>query len=391
MLRRILLLIVLATTALAGCTTLKKWFGGKSKKENVNPPAELVEFSPTVKIRELWSTSLGDGEGRLGLRQKPALADSRVYAADDEGRVYALDAGSGKQLWETETELSLSGGPGTGEGVVVVGGLDGEVIAFDAQSGAEKWKSKITSEVISTPQIASGLVIVRANDGRTFGLDLADGKRKWVYDQPVPTLTVRGNASPIVVDGSFIYLGYDTGSVVALSLADGLRVWEQTVAQPEGRTELDRMNDVDGDLVVADGVIYATSFKGQTVALSAADGRPLWNRDLGSYAGLGLAGERLIAADTAGAVYALDRSGGEAVWKQDKLGWRWLSTPAVQGDYAVVGDLEGYLHWLKLDTGELAARTRVQKSPILATPQVGADGTLYAVTTEGELAAYRIQ
>ncbi len=391
MLRRILLLTVLAAFALAGCSTIKGWFGGKSKKENVNPPAELVDFTPTVEVRELWSTSLGDGEGRLGLRQKPAIADGRVYAADDEGRVYALDAGSGKQVWETETELQLSGGPGAGEGVVVVGGLDGDVIAFDAGSGAEKWKSKVTSEVISTPQIASGLVVVRANDGRAFGLDLADGKRKWVFDQPLPTLTVRGNASPIVVDGSTVYLGYDNGSVVALSLADGLRMWEQSVAQPEGRTELERMNDVDGDLAVADGVVYATSFKGQTLAMGAADGRPLWNRDLGSYAGLGLAGDRLVTSDTDGSVYALDRNGGEAVWKNDKLGWRWLTTPAVQGDYAVVGDLEGYLHWLKLDSGELAARTRVQRSPIRATPQVGADGTLYAVTTEGKLAAYRIQ
>ncbi|MBB5208522.1 outer membrane protein assembly factor BamB [Chiayiivirga flava] len=362
---------------------------GGSKKENVEPPAELTEFSPTVDVSEVWSRSIGDGERLLSLRQHPVVSGGRVYAADVErGEVVALDAANGSELWSVETELRLSGGPGVGEGTLAVGSLKGDVIALNPDTGSERWRAKVSSEVISTPAIANGVVVVRSNDGRVFGYAATDGERRWVYDRGVPSLTLRGNGSPMAADG-VVYLGYDNGQVVALRIEDGVQLWEQTVAVGEGRTELDRMVDIDGEMIVDSGELFAASFNGQVLGIALDGGRPLWNREVSSYAGLALGGEKILLSDRDGTVWALDRSTGSALWKQEALAHRWLSTPAIHGNYAVFGDLEGYLHWISLENGELAARQRLDKEPIRATPQVEGD-MLYAVSIEGQLGAFRI-
>jgi outer membrane protein assembly factor BamB len=379
---RVALLIGCALIALAGCNKT-------SKKENIEPPAELTDITPSVSVDQLWSSGVGDGEERLGLRQHPVLADGRVYAADLEGRVYAIDAATGKTLWRIESELRLSGGPGVGEGTLVIGSLDGEVVAFNPDDGAERWRAKVSSEVIATPAIGGGLAIVRANDGRVFAFGVTDGERRWVYDRGLPSLTLRGNSAPLIAEGA-VFLGYDNGQVVALRVEDGVQQWEQTVSVGEGRNEIERMVDIDGEIVVDSAEVFAAAYNGQLLAVALQGGRPLWNREMSSYSGLALSGEKILVADKDGTVWALDRRTGSALWKQDALAHRWLSTPAVQGNYAVVGDLEGYLHWLSLDDGSIAARDRLSRDPIRATPQV-VDGVLYAIGIDGELGAYRLQ
>lgn len=379
-----LLALALLASSLAGC----KIFGGNDKKENIDPPTELVDFDPVVRVDRLWSSSVGKGERKLGLRQAPAIGDGRVFTANLAGDVSAHATDSGRELWTVETELPLSAGPGLGEGTLVVGSLDGDVIALNPDTGAERWRATVSSEVIARPAIARGIAVVRSNDGRVFGFNITDGSRRWVFDRGLPSLTLRGNAPP-AIDGDSVYIGYDSGEVIALRLDDGSMRWEQRIAEPEGRTELERMVDIDGELVATPGELYAASYKGQVVALDPGSGRQLWNRDLVVYTGLNLVGDRLLVSDRAGTVWALDRRSGAAVWRHDGLAHRWLTTPAVHGDYAVVGDLEGYLHWLRLDNGEIAARERPSKKPIRGTPQV-VDGALYVLSTDGKLAAYRL-
>jgi outer membrane protein assembly factor BamB len=263
------------------------------------------------------------------------------------------------------------------------------VIALNPDDGSERWKVKLSSEVIATPAVGNGLVVARANDGRVFAYNITDGERRWIYDRGLPSLTLRGNGAPLIVQGG-VFLGYDNGQVVALRLEDGVQQWEQTVAVGEGRAEIDRMVDIDGELVVDAGDVFAAAYNGQVLAISAEGGRPSWNREVSSYSGLALAGEKLLLSDKDGTVWALDRRSGAALWKQDALAHRWLTTPAIQGNYAVVGDLEGYLHWLSLEDGALAARDRLTRDPIRATPQV-AENVLYAIGTNGELGAYRLQ
>jgi outer membrane protein assembly factor BamB len=377
----------LIVLALGGCTTIKGWFGGKKDKQA--EPAELVDFTPSANVTRLWSVQAGKGEQRLGVRQRPAVADGRVYAAAVEGGVRAFDLHTGEPVWHYETELALSGGPGAGDGLVVIGSLEGDVIALDAATGAEKWKARVGNEVIAAPAIGNGLVFVRANDGRVSAFDVASGERRWFWSKELPVLTVRGNGAPALGPG-YLFVGNDDGSVTALSMTDGSELWSQAVGQPEGRSELERMADVDGSPVLDGTTLYATSYKKQTLAIDAPSGRPLWAKDNGGVGGLGLAGDRVVVSDPGGTVWALDRGTGAAMWQQAGLARRNLSAPAVQGDYAVVGDFDGYLHWLKLSDGTLAARERIGGEAILAQPVV-ADGILIAQNTDGELTAFEVK
>ena len=220
--------IALVAMALGGCSTVKGWFAGKdAEAKKALEPAELVKFDTTVKVDRIWSANVGKGEGRVGVRQVPAVADGRVYAAALEGGVHALDLQTGKEVWEytpakekKKAKLRLSGGPGAGDGLVVVGTLDGQVIALDAANGGEKWRARVPGEVIAAPAVAQGLVFVRSNDGRTTAFDAANGERRWFNSQELPSLTVRGNA-PVVTGPGVLFIGNDDGTLSALAMQDG--------------------------------------------------------------------------------------------------------------------------------------------------------------------------
>ena len=300
--------VLLCAFALGGCSTVKGWFGGK-KDEKPTEPAELTDFTPSVTVSKIWSAQAGKGEGRVGVRQAPAVADGRVYAAAVEGGVRAFDLQTGKPVWHYESDLRLSGGPGTGDGLVVVGGLDGEVIALDAATGAEKWQAKVPAEVIAAPTIGLGSVFVRSNDGHVTAFDAANGERRWFWVYEAPTLSLRGNDA-VVLGPGYVFSGNDDGSVSAMSAADGHTLWNLPVAQQEGRSELDRLADVDGTPVLEGSTLYATSFKKQTVAIDAPSGRAIWASQFGGAGRLGVASDRVIVSDPAGSVHALDKASG---------------------------------------------------------------------------------
>ncbi len=379
-----------AVVALSGCSTVKGWFElGDSDAKAARKPAELTEFVPSATPSRMWSANVGNGESRLGLSQGPVIADGRVYAAAVEGGVRAFELQTGARVWEYRSKLPLTGGPGAGEGLVVVGTLDGEVIALDAATGTEKWTARVPNEIIAAPAIGQNTVLVRSNDGRVTAFDAASGQRRWFWNHDLPSLSVRGNDSPVLGPG-FVFVGNDDGTLAALSLVDGRPLWDQPVGQPDGRTELDRMADVDGMPALDGTTLYATSYKKQTLAIDAPSGRPLWSQEHGGAGRVGVGPDRVIVADPAGVVWSLDKSGGSALWQQAGLLRRNLSGAAVQGDFAVVGDLEGYLHWLRLDNGDFGARVRAGRDPVRAAPVV-VDGVLVVQTTGGDLSAWRLQ
>lgn len=386
--------VAVLVSMLAGCSTIKGWFGGKNAEaKKAAEPAELVDFEPSVRVREAWSVNLGDGERRIGARQGPVVADGRVYAAAAEGRVLALDLQTGKRVWEFKADkdegLRLTGGPGAGEGLVVVGGLDGSVIALSAEDGSERWRAKVRSEIITSPTVFQGMVFVRSNDGRTTAFDAASGEQRWYNDHELPSLTVRGNAS-LTPGPGLLFTGNDDGTLNALAMQDGRLLWEQNVGLPEGRTELERMADVDGPVVLDGTMLYANSFKSRTLAIDGPSGRPMWQSDHGGAGAIGVAPSAVLVSTAAGSVYALDKSNGAALWSQPALARRSLTGPAVHGDYAVVGDYAGYVHWLRLDNGEMAAREKVGRKKAIKAAPVVADGLLLVQDVKGGLTAFRL-
>ncbi len=383
-------ILLAAVLAVSGCSTVRGWFGGEgADKKKASEPAELTEFTASANASRLWTARAGKGEKRIGAAQGPTIADGRVYAAAVEGGVRAFDLQSGAMAWHYDSDLELSGGPGVGEGVVAVGGLEGDVVALDAATGAEKWKAKVNNEVIAAPAVGQGVVLVHSNDGRVTAFDINSGERRWFWNHDQPPLTVRGS-SGITLGPGFVFVGNDDGTVSALAIADGRPVWQEQVGAAEGRSELDRMADVDGTPVLDGAMLYATSYKGRTVAIDAPGGRIVWANDSGGAGVVGLGADKLAVSNRDGSVFGIDKASGGGMWRQDALARRNLTSAAVQGDYAVVGDYEGYLHWLKLEDGSLAARTRAGRDALRATPVVS-DGVLVVQNVDGELSAYRVQ
>lgn len=394
-------LVAAVVTTLSGCN----WIKGLGKKDNVEPPTPLTEIAPTVQVQRVWSESISKGAGDSGARLAPGAADGRLYAASVNGTIEAFDAATGRTLWQQrlgkrsgsgwrfwsrgDASLRWSGGPTVAGDLLVVGGLDGQLYALSSQDGSERWNVQMTSEIIAPPAIADGTVVVRTNDGRLSALNAADGSPKWVFDQLVPALSLRGNSAPLIANG-FVYDGFDNGKVVAVRLQDGAQVWAQTLSNAEGRTEVERLADVDGNLVSDGSFLYAAGYRGQIAALALDSGRPLWQRDLSSYVGAAVSGATVVIVDSEGNVWAFDRETGVNLWKQDQLKYRWLSAPAIEGKYAVVGDVEGYVHWLSLEDGKFAARERLSKKPIEGAPLV-VDGAVYVEDLKGRIGAYRTQ
>jgi outer membrane protein assembly factor BamB len=393
-----MLILAVLAIALGGCT----WLKSLGKKDNVEPPTPLVEFTPTAQVQRIWAEGVGAGAGSSGAQIAPTVVDGRLYAASVDGTIEAIDAASGRTVWSKklgtrkgwlwrrgENSLRWSGGPAVKGDLFVVGSLDGDVYALSSQDGSERWHVTVSSEVISRPAISDDIVVVRTIDGRLAGLDVKDGTRHWVFDQSVPALSLRGNSSPLII-GDTVYEGFDNGKVVAVRLADGNPMWSQTLSTGEGRTEVERLADVDGDLVASGTNIFAVGYRGQIASIATDSGRPMWQRDVSSYGGAAAGDTAIVIADADGNVWAYDRDTGASLWKQDQLKYRWLGTPAIVGKYVVVGDSEGFIHWLTLDEGKFAARERLSKKAIESKPVVVGD-TVYIEDIVGHVGAYAVR
>lgn len=361
--------------------------GCSKDKKDVEPPAELVDLKPSLAVKRLWTDSAGGGGEELRLSLGIDYENSRIYVAGRGGKVEALNPETGRNEWSTDTKLDLSAGPGAGPGVVAVGTNDGDVVALDAANGKKLWAVKVSSEVLSAPLVTSDRVVVRTVDGRLHALSATDGKEVWSGEEPVPKLSLRGT-SPPVLSGDTVLCGFDTGKVVAFSLANGDVLWQAAVSSPHGRSELERLSDVDSAVKVAGNDVYAVGYQGRIAMIAMDSGQVWWGRDLSSYRGLAIDDDQVYVSTSDGSVVALRRRDGTVLWQQDGLKRRGLSAPAIDGNAIVVGDFEGYLHWLDRDSGKFVAREHPGGARISA-PPVAADGRVFVIDDDGKVAAFR--
>jgi outer membrane protein assembly factor BamB len=357
-----------------------------SKDKDIEPPAELVDFPATLAVERVWSASLGGGEPELRIGLAPATDGERVYAASRDGDVLAIDPESGRILWRVRTKAALAGGPGAGSGHVALGTTNGEVMLLDAASGDRKWQVPVGGEVLAAPALSPDVVVVRTVAGVLVGLSVADGRQLWREDQQIPRLTLRGTGAPVIVDNTAV-CGFDNGRVVAVDLRNGDVLWDQLVAPARGRTELERLVDIDSAIKVSGADLFVVSFQGRAAMLALDTGQAWWSRELSSHRGLDFDEDRLFVAGSEGAVIALARRSGAELWRQDGLRLRRLSAPAAVGGHVVVGDFEGYLHWLAVEDGQFAAR--VKAGDRLSNAPLVVGQTVVVQDDKGRVSAYR--
>jgi outer membrane protein assembly factor BamB len=381
--KKISLLLLATMLALGACKS-------KDDKKKIDEPAKLLDIkSPTVRIQKVWGASVGGGGKKLRLGLGLAAADGKLFAAGRDGDVAAFDLKSGRQLWRTKTKQDLTGGTGASAELVAVGSADGSVLAFSAANGAPLWTADIKGEVLSAPAISEKEVVVRTVDGKLRGLAVADGHELWSTEQQIPKLTLRGVATPVITR-EMALSGFDNGRVLAVSLADGSTVWDAPVSPSHGRTELERLNDIDAAVKVVGDDVFVVGFQGRAAMLALDSGQIWWTRDLSSYRGLDVDDEQVYVATSPGDVVALNRRTGAEVWRNDSLKNRSLSAPAVVGDYVVVADIDGYVHWFDRATGTIAGRAKAGGDRVTNPPLVVND-TLYVINDDGDVTALRGQ
>lgn len=381
------LLAVILMITITGCSgRLPEWL---LDDDLVKPPADLVDFEPVFEPEVIWSEDAGKGADSEYSEIGPWLQNDAIIAVDHQGHVHSYRQTNGELNWHIELEVPVVTGVGGGEGLILVGTQQGEVIALSEQTGEFKWRQRLTSEVLAPPKANLGVVVARTADGRMTGLSTTSGEILWNYQRSVPLLSLRGASPPILVDDKVI-AGYANGKLVALSVLDGKVIWERSVAVSRGRTEIDRLVDIDSEPVIQYGTIYVVAYHGNLAAIDVETGRQIWSREMSSRAGLDVdPAIAVYVTDEDSYVWAIEDGSGNGLWRQTELLRRKVTAPAIAGDYVIVGDLEGYVHWLSRQDGRFVARDRIARDAIRSKPVVKGN-TVYITAIDGTLAAIRI-
>lgn len=373
--------ILISTCSLAACSTF-------FDKDNTPEPTPLTGYTQQASPRMLWSTKVGEGaRGSDYLKMNPVINETALYTTSTTGAITSLNPGTGRKNWQTHVQLQLSSGPGVGDGLVVAGSKNGMIVALRESDGREAWRVSMPGEVIAPPAVGNGYVVVKAIDGYTRAYSSRDGSPLWSHQQIEPNLILRGSSAPLIQNHEVI-AGYANGNIAKLGLSDGQLLWQQMAAYPQGAFAIQRMIDIDADPIVFDQHIYVATYQGRLSSLDWTTGRTLWSHDVSSYTGMTADHNTVYLSDAKGYVWGFDAENGSVNWRQDRLKYRVISGPANMGNFVVLGDAQGYLHWLNKSDGRIAARASVG-SAIYAAPVVK-NNVLYALTNNGYVAAYTL-
>jgi outer membrane protein assembly factor BamB len=367
--------------ALSGCSS--------NEVDESLQPAELIDFTPTVNAKVVWERWAGDGADEQLLRLVPAVSGDAVFACDADGDCYAYDRHSGARLWSQDVDLHISGAIAAGSGVVAFGTIDGQLVVLNDSDGSERFRKQLTSEILSSPAIHNNMLVVQAQNGHVFAFDLESETQKWHYDATLPLLSIRGTASPVVNDEA-TFVAFANGKVVALSNDNGATLWEKRISTPSGKSDLEKLSDVDGTPLLDYETLYAVGFNGVLRSIDVYSGRTRWKKEASSYVGPAQGFGQVYVAKDDGELIAVDDRSSAVNWKIEDLKNRQLTRPVVLGNYVVVGDFEGYLHFISQLSGTFSERINIDRDGLMSDPIVVGD-TLYIYSSDGSLAAVKIE
>lgn len=350
---------------------------GCSQKDNSEPPAPLTDIEDPEFIQILWRLDSGKGTVYKFVFLEPYLSGNKIFTVDTLGLVTQIDLESGKRDWTFETGLeAFNGLNGNGDALVVTS-KNGDIAVYDIAKKELKlrWKKQIAAEIRTRPVWDGNEIFIRSVDGRISVLDALTGATVWSVTRTVPSLSLTGSSAPIVTP-ELVIAGFDNGKLSALDRSDGTELWEYTVTTPRGRSEIERLVDVDAQLLLKDNIIYACSFQGDLVAVSLYDGKLLWSREFSAFQAITADEDALYLTDDKSHVWSIDRRTGSAFWKQDEMHARKLTAPTQIGDKLVVADLEGWVHVLDKKDGKILTRIQTNEIQYLVAPLIYQDKIL---------------
>ncbi|MCL1078927.1 outer membrane protein assembly factor BamB [Parashewanella spongiae] len=357
--------------------------------------SELPEIEATVAPVISWSTVVGSGVGDYYSRLRPAVKYDKLFAGDRNGQLVAFDQKTHQQLWKQDLNdiiheagikknFLLAAGVSVSRNKVFAGGEAGVLVALDAETGALAWHVETDGELLSTPTIGEDVVVVATSSGAIEAYDVDSGEQRWISQSQLPPLTLRGTGAASYESGGF-FLGTADGKVQVIVQKNGQVAWESAVYTPKGGNEFSRLADVDMKPLLSGENLYAVSYNGNLVSMEARTGRVVWSRKYSSFHELAEAGLSLFLVDDSSRIYSVDKRNGLELWSNSELENRTLTSPAVFEQYLIVGDFEGYLHFIDRISGEITGRVQVDSDGLYVQPVV-VDNKVYVQGRSGKLA-----
>lgn len=371
-------LVLMAGVLLAGCAS----------DGEVLKPRDLNEFKPVVKVQPVWKSTV-ESTSLAAISLSPYIDDDSVFFAGSGGTLKKVDRTSGAVVWRVEFDEQLLAGVSGNDQNVYLTSFEGHLYSVSKIDGAVHWKKKFSSEMLRPPAVTADVLVARTLDGNIYALNASDGTELWRFEVPVPILTIHGYGRPLIVPGG-VLLGLDNGYLLALSLEDGKTIWQTQISRSEGRSEIDRLVDVDGDVVIDHQYIYATSYNGKLAQIEPSKGSIIWSRPMTSTEKVAVDEDYVYVTEPDGYIWALNKDTGSSMWKSEKLEGRRLTGPLAFDGYVLVGDLKGYLHVLSKADGQTLGRFRIDNEPIISAP-VLRDKTIYVLSRGGVLRAIELE
>ena len=358
--------------------------------EDPRAPAELLEVVSETTINRNWRINVGNGQGDNYKKLTPVVDGGFVFAASDDGEIIAVNTINGDLMWQTEVENSITGGVGAGDGIVMIGTEAAELIVFNQSNGEEVWRASVSSEILSQPKTNGDIVVAQTVDGKLIALNREDGMQRWTYETTLPALTLRGTSSPILTAEGTVVAGFSNGILVSVAAEDGVYVWEERVAVPEGQYDIERVIDVDGELLVDGSRILAASYQGNLMAFDIASGQIVWGMEASSYHGMDQGFGNIYYSDDKSHLIALRNNSSDVVWQNEELQYRDLTAPKTISNYVAIADYEGYLHLVSQIDGRIVGRTRIDNDGIRSN-LIDDDGKLIVYGNSGSLVSLTIE
>ena len=358
--------------------------------EDPRAPAELLDVVSETAINRNWRINVGNGQGDNYKKLTPVVDGGFVFAASDDGEIIAVNTINGDLMWQTEVENSITGGVGAGDGIVMIGTAAAELIVFNQSNGEEVWRASVSSEILSQPKTNGDIVVAQTVDGKLIALNREDGMQRWTYETTLPALTLRGTSSPILTSEGTVVAGFSNGILVSVAAEDGVYVWEERVAVPDGQYDIERVIDVDGELLVDGSRILAASYQGNLMAFDIASGQIVWGMEASSYHGMDQGFGNIYYSDDKSHLIALRNNSSDVVWQNEELQYRDLTAPKTISNYVAIADYEGYLHLVSQIDGRIVGRTRIDNDGIRSN-LIDDDGKLIVYGNSGSLVSLTIE
>ena len=344
----------------------KKW-----SKEEVTPIINLGFFEENIKPNIFFD-----------------ISGNNVYSINKNNlRVFESESGKLKNQLPLESDKIMSGIT-IGYNSYIYSDNEGNLYVHNLISGELKWKKALRDIVISKALITSKNLFVQTSSDVLYAFDLQNGDQIWSKKAQAPLLSIRGTSSPVYFEG-LIFANFSNGRLAAIRATDGIQLWEKPISTIKGTTELEKLMDSDSPAIAFNDIVFAANYNGSLTRFNIRGGEKVFSVDLSTSKPFALYKDKIIAVSSDDEIIAFDAINGSEIWKNSKFKFRGLTPPTIYDNFLYFGDIEGYLHKLNPETGDIIG---LEETKLNAVTQIEAYANkIFAQDVAGSIYVFEIK